>query len=159
MTAGNRRKEEQSKAKLENSGESSVSSRDSAMADKAARNDFFLPSNEQGAYIATIESVISSRNMMEAYKAVIRNKGAPGIDGITTKEIKKVIQEQWPKIKQDILDGKYYPSPVRRVEIPKPDGHGVRQLGIPIVMDRIIQQAIYYSEQKMIPFKSVFVYA
>ncbi len=143
MTADNRRKEEQSKAKLENSGESSVSSLNSVMADKAARNDFFLPSNEQTAHITTIESVISSRNMMEAYKAVIRNKGAPGIDGITTKEIKKVIQEQWPKIKQDILDGKYYPSPVRRVEIPKPDGRGVRQLGIPTVMDRIIQQAIY----------------
>ena len=143
MTADNRRKEEQSKAKLENSEESSVSSLNSAVADKAARNDFFLPSNEQGVYIATIENTLSSRNMMEAYKAVIRNKGAPGIDGITTKEIKKVIQEQWPKIKQDILDGRYYPSPVRRVEIPKPDGSGVRQLGIPTVMDRIIQQAIY----------------
>ncbi len=111
MTANNRRKEEQPKAKLENSGESPVSSLNSAMADKAARNEFFLPSNEQSVYIATIEGVISSRNMMGAYKAVIRNKGAPGIDGITTKEIKKVIQEQWPKIKQDILDGKYYPSP------------------------------------------------
>ena len=143
MTADNRRKEEQSKAKLENSEESSVSSLNSTVADKAARNDFFLPSNEQGVYIATIENTLSSRNMMEAYKAVIRNKGAPGIDGITTKEIKKVIQEQWPKIKQDILDGRYYPSPVRRVEIPKPDGSGVRQLGIPTVMDRIIQQAIY----------------
>ena len=53
------------------------------------------------------------------------------------------MQKQWPKIKQDILDGKYRPSPVRRVEIPKPDGSGVRKLGIPTVMDRIIQQAIY----------------
>jgi retron-type reverse transcriptase len=51
--------------------------------------------------------------------------------------------EQWPKIKQDILEGKYCPSPVKRVEIPKPDGNGVRKLGIPTVMDRIIQQAIY----------------
>lgn len=143
MTADNRRTEEQSKAKTENSGESPVPSLSSAVADKAARNDFFLPSNEQGAYIATIEGVVSSRNMQEAYKTVTRNKGAPGIDGITTKEIKKVIEEQWPKIKQDILDGKYYPSPVRRVEIPKSDGRGVRQLGIPTVMDRIIQQAIY----------------
>ena len=143
MSADNRRKEEQSKAKAENSGECPVSSLSSTMADKAARNNFFLPSNEHNAHIATIEGVVSSRNMMEAYKAVIRNKGAPGIDGVTTQEIKKVIQEQWPKIKQDILDGKYYPSPVRRVEIPKPDGRGVRQLGIPTVMDRIIQQAIY----------------
>ena len=53
------------------------------------------------------------------------------------------MQKQWPKIKQEILDGKYHPNPVRRVEIPKPDGSGVRQLGIPTVMDRIIQQAIY----------------
>jgi group II intron reverse transcriptase/maturase len=53
------------------------------------------------------------------------------------------MEKQWPKIKQDILDGKYLPSPVRRVEIPKPDGNGVRQLGIPTVMDRIIQQAIH----------------
>jgi RNA-directed DNA polymerase len=143
MTADNRRKEEQSKAKAENLEESSVPSLNSAMADKTARNDFFLPSNEHNAYIATIENVVSSRNMMKAYKAVTRNKGAPGIDGVTIKEIKKVIQEQWPKIKQDILEGKYYPSPVRRVEIPKPEGRGVRQLGIPTVMDRIIQQAIY----------------
>ena len=61
----------------------------------------------------------------------------------TTDEIQTVMQKQWPKIKQDILDGKYCPSPVRRVEIPKPDGSGVRQLGIPTVMDRIIQQAVY----------------
>ena len=53
------------------------------------------------------------------------------------------MQRQWPKIKQDILDGKYRPSPVRRVEIPKPDGNGVRKLVIPTVMDRIIQQSIY----------------
>lgn len=143
MTANNRRKEEQSKAKAENLGESSISSLNSAMAGKAARNDFFLPSNEHNVHIATIENVVSSRNMMEAHKAVVRNKGAPGMDGVTTEEIKEVVKEQWPKIKQDILDGKYYPSPVRRVEIPKPDGSGFRQLGIPTVMDRIIQQAIY----------------
>jgi len=58
------------------------------------------------------------------------------------------MREQWPQIKQDILDGKYRPSPVRRVEIPKPDGSGVRQLGIPTVMDRVIQQAIH---QELVP--------
>lgn len=73
-------------------------------------------------------------------------QGAPGIDGVTTEEIEKIMQEQWPRIKQAILDGKYSPSPVRRVEIPKPDGSGVRQLGIPTVMDRIIQQAIHQEQ-------------
>ena len=79
---------------------------------------------------------------------VVSNKGAPGIDGVSTEEIKEVMQKQWPQIKQDILDGKYCPIPVRRVEIPKPDGSGVRQLGIPTVMDRIIQQAIH---QELVP--------
>ena len=64
------------------------------------------------------------------------------------KKSSEVMQKQWPQIKQAILDGKYSPSPVRRVEIPKPDGSGVRQLGIPTVMDRIIQQAIH---QELVP--------
>lgn len=106
-----------------------------------------LPSDHD-TYIATIEGVLDERNIEEAVKAVISNKGAPGIDGITTEEIKAVMQKQWPRIKQDILDGKYCPSPVRRVEIPKPDGNGVRQLGIPTVMDRIIQQALH---QELVP--------
>lgn len=143
MTTDNRRKEEQSKANARDSEQSSVPLLHGAMVDKAERQISFLPSDDHNTYIATIENVVSGRNMQEAYKAVIRNKGAPGIDGITTEEVKKVIQEEWPKIKQDILEGKYWPSPVRRVEIPKPDGSGVRQLGIPTVMDRIIQQAIY----------------
>jgi RNA-directed DNA polymerase len=87
-------------------------------------------------------------------KAVTRNKGAPGVDGVTTEEIKGVLQKEWPKIKQDILDGKYHPSPVRRVEIPKPDGSGVRKLGIPTVMDRIIQQAIY--QELVFTFETTF---
>ncbi len=56
--------------------------------------------------------------------------------------------KQWPKIKKDILEGKYRPTPAKRVEIPKPDGNGIRQLGIPTVMDRIIQQAIH---QELVP--------
>jgi group II intron reverse transcriptase/maturase len=86
--------------------------------------------------------------MKRALKAVIRNKGSPGIDGVTTEEIERVMQKQWLQIKQDILEGKYRPSPVKRVEIPKPDGNRVRQLGIPTVMDRIIQQAIH---QELVP--------
>jgi group II intron reverse transcriptase/maturase len=113
------------------------------MVDKAKKEESILPDNQRYIHIPQIEGVVNDYNMQEAMKAVIRNKGAPGIDGITTKEIKGIIWEQWPKIKQDILEGKYCPSPVKRVEIPKPDGNGVRKLGIPTVMDRIIQQAIY----------------
>jgi RNA-directed DNA polymerase len=109
------------------------------MVGKAERETSILPSGHD-TYIATIESIVDDRNMKKAVAKVVSNKGAPGIDGVTTEEIKEVMQKQWLQIKQDILDGKYCPTPVRRVEIPKPDGSGVRQLGIPTVMDRIIQQ-------------------
>lgn len=142
MTTENRRKEEY-EAKTEGSGRNSAQLTNSAMVDKVKREESILPENQRYIPISKIERVVSDYNIQEAMKAVIRNKGAPGIDGITTEEIKGIIQKEWPKIKQDILDGKYCPSPVRRIEIPKPDGSGVRQLGIPTVMDRIIQQALY----------------
>ncbi len=141
MTTENRRKEYE--AKTWDSSRNLVGPTNSAMVDKAEREESILPNSQRFTYIPKIESVVNDYNIQEAMKAVIRNKGAPGIDGITTEEIGGIIQKQWPKIKQDILDGKYRPSPVRRVEIPKPDGSGVRKLGIPTVMDRIIQQAIY----------------
>ncbi len=143
MTTNNRRKEEEPKAETGEQGESSLPLLNSAIVDKAERKTSLLPSNPYDTHIATIEGVVKDCNMHEAIAAVIRNKGAPGIDGITTEEIKEIMLKKWPKIKQDILEGKYLPSPVRRVEIPKPDGKGVRQLGIPTVMDRIIQQAIH----------------
>jgi RNA-directed DNA polymerase len=142
MTTDNHRKEGSPKAKGEEPERNSTQLPTSVMVDKTGREQSFLPSNQCNSYIATIERVVSDSNIREAISAVKRNKGAPGIDGITTEEIKAVMQTLWPKIKQDILEGKYSPSPVRRVEIPKPDGVGVRQLGIPTVMDRIIQQAI-----------------
>jgi RNA-directed DNA polymerase len=135
MTTENRRKEGQ-EAKTEDSGRNLVQPTNSAMVDKAEREESILPDNQRYNHIPKIEGVVNDYNMKEAMKAVIRNKGAPGIDGITTEEIKGVMQKQWPKIKQDILEGKYRPNPVKRVEIPKPDG-------IPTVMDRIIQQALY----------------
>ncbi len=142
MTTENRRKEGQ-EAKMEDSGRNFVHPPNSAMVDKAEREESILPDNQSYIHIPKIEGVVSDCNIQEAMKAVIRNKGAPGVDGITTEEIKEIMQKRWPKIKQDILDGKYCPSPVKRVEIPKPDGSGIRKLGIPTVMDRIIQQAIY----------------
>jgi RNA-directed DNA polymerase len=140
MTTENRRKEE---AQTEDSKRNFVPLPNSAMVDEKERDQSFLPSDRDNIYIAKIENVTSDWNMQEAIIAVKSNKGAPGIDGITTDEIDKVMQKQWPAIKQQILEGKYIPKPVRRVEIPKPDGNGVRQLGIPTVMDRVIQQALH----------------
>ena len=94
-----------------------------------------------------LEAILDRRNMNKAYKRVKANKGAPGIDGMTTEEALPYLREHKDELIGRILRGKYTPSPVRRVEIPKPDG-GMRKLGIPTVIDRIIQQAI---SQKLMP--------
>ena len=88
-----------------------------------------------------LEEILSRDNMMRAYKRVIANKGASGVDGITTEEVKQYLIDHWEEIREQIRNRKYKPQPVRRVEIPKPNG-GVRNLGIPSVVDRIIEQAI-----------------
>ena len=88
-----------------------------------------------------LEEILSRDNMMRAYKRVIANKGASGVDGITTVEVKQYLIDHWEEIREQIRNRKYKPQPVRRVEIPKPNG-GVRNLGIPSVVDRIIEQAI-----------------
>jgi len=88
-----------------------------------------------------LEHILEPDNLMRAWKQVKSNKGAPGIDGVTIAQFPAYIQERWQGIGAAILDGTYVPSPVLRVEIPKPDG-GMRPLGIPTVMDRVIQQAI-----------------
>ncbi len=94
-----------------------------------------------------LEEILSRENMLLAYKRVKANKGASGIDGITVEEIDGYLKENWVEIREKIRKRKYRPQPVRRVEIPKPNG-GVRNLGIPTVIDRIIEQAI---AQKLIP--------
>ena len=88
-----------------------------------------------------LEEILSGNNMTLAYKKVKANKGASGIDGITVEEIDEYIKVHWVEIREQIRKRKYQPQPVRRVEIPKPNG-GVRNLGIPNVIDRIIEQAI-----------------
>ena len=88
-----------------------------------------------------MEKIVSKENMTKAYNRVKSNKGSAGIDGITTEEMLGEIWDKWDTIKTSLLDGTYKPTPVRRVEIPKPDG-GRRLLGIPTVIDRMIQQAI-----------------
>ena len=88
-----------------------------------------------------LERVVERDNLRRALKQVRRNKGAPGIDGMSVDELPRHLVHHWLQIKADILAGRYRPQPVRRVEIPKPDGRK-RMLGIPTVLDRFIQQAI-----------------
>jgi len=88
-----------------------------------------------------LEEILSRDNMLLAYKRVKSNKGANGIDGVSVDEIDEYIKAHWVEIREQIRKRKYQPQPVRRVEIPKPNG-GVRNLGIPTVIDRIIEQAI-----------------
>ncbi len=88
-----------------------------------------------------LERILDRDNLNKAYKRVKANKGAPGIDGMTVEEALSWLREHRDELLESIRGGKYKPQPVRRKEIPKPDG-GVRKLGIPTVVDRIIQQAI-----------------
>ncbi len=88
-----------------------------------------------------MEEVCQRDNLWKALKRVQANKGAPGVDGMTVRELPKYLKRHWPKIREQLLLGTYRPQPVKRVEIPKPDG-GVRKLGIPTVLDRFIQQAV-----------------
>ena len=88
-----------------------------------------------------MEKILSRDNMNAAYKRVCANKGAGGVDGVTVEELGDYIKENWGSIREQIRRREYKPQPVRRVEIPKPNG-GVRKLGIPIVMDRVIQQGV-----------------
>jgi len=88
-----------------------------------------------------LEAILERENMRQALKRVTSNKGAPGIDGMSVGQLGSYLRRHWPKIRQALLAGTYRPLPVRRVEIPKPNG-GKRPLGIPTVLDRLIQQAV-----------------
>jgi RNA-directed DNA polymerase len=88
-----------------------------------------------------LEEVLSSANMRAALRRVKQNGGAPGIDGMSVSDLAPYLKENWPSLKHDLLLGIYAPCPVKRVDIPKPRG-GTRSLGIPTVVDRLIQQAL-----------------
>lgn len=89
-----------------------------------------------------MEEVLRRENVMAAYKRVVANGGAPGVDGMTVEELMGYCREHWPRIREEIRSGAYCPQPVKKVEIPKPGGRGTRMLGIPTVVDRMIQQAL-----------------
>ena len=89
-----------------------------------------------------LEEVLRRENLVKAYHQVRANKGAPGVDGMTVDDLKAYLRDHWPRIKEQIVAGTYIPQPVRRVDISKPGGKGTRSLGIAVVLDRFIQQAI-----------------
>ena len=88
-----------------------------------------------------MEAICDPDNIEAALRAVVRNKGAPGVDGITVQQLPGILKARWSEIENQLLQGRYQPQPVRRVRIPKPAG-GTRNLGIPTVIDRVIQQAV-----------------
>jgi len=88
-----------------------------------------------------MEEVCERENCLQAFRRVKSNKGSAGIDGMRVEQLPGYLKEHWPAIREQLLSGTYKPQPVKRVEIPKPDG-GVRQLGIPTVLDRMVQQAV-----------------
>lgn len=111
-------------------------SKDSERHDVTAMTGTDRPETER-----MMEAVVECGNMRAALKRVEANKGAAGVDGMTVEGLRPWLHANWPRVKEELLEGRYKPSPVRKVEIPKPGG-GVRQLGIPTVLDRLIQQAV-----------------
>jgi RNA-directed DNA polymerase len=88
-----------------------------------------------------MEVVVDAANLRRALRRVRANKGAPGVDGMTVQDLPGYLKEAWPALKQQLLEGRYQPQPVKRVSLPKPGG-GTRELGVPTVVDRFIQQAV-----------------
>lgn len=96
-----------------------------------------------------LEAVVERKNMRQALKQVERNSGAAGVDKMTVEQLRAYLREHWLSIKEELLAGSYQPQPVLKVEIPKPGNRGMRMLGIPTVVDRLIQQALH---QVLSPF-------
>jgi RNA-directed DNA polymerase len=116
------------------------------LADTAARAEVALTTRPrtkaEAAATGLMEAVVERGNLKLAYQRVVANKGAAGVDALTVSEFKAHLQQHWPTIKGRLLAGSYQPQAVRRVDIPKPQG-GMRTLGIPTVVDRLIQQALH----------------
>jgi RNA-directed DNA polymerase len=89
-----------------------------------------------------LEEICKLETLTRAFKSVRRNKGAPGIDGKTIKEYEDNLQEELEELREEVLNWTYKPTPVKRIEISKPEGKGIRLLGIPIIKDRVLHMAI-----------------
>lgn len=102
------------------------------------RVEFSKGRNEPESLQELLEKVVEKENLQRALSRVVNNGGASGVDGMTVKELPAFLKADWLRIKEELLAGSYQPRAVKRVEIPKPGG-GVRRLGIPTVLDRLIQ--------------------
>jgi len=120
----------------ESRSEAPMASREGTESSTAERNPERSASSE-----LLMEEVCERRNLQHALRRVQTNQGSPGIDGMTVDDLAEHLRQHWPAIRDQLLNGTYEPQPVKRVEIPKPDG-GVRKLGIPTALDRFIQQAV-----------------
>ncbi len=109
--------------------------------DRSAETPTAAKGSEHPGTSELMQRVLSRPNLKAALKRVRKNKGGPGVDGMTVDDLPSYLREHWPRLREELLAGTYLPSPVRRHEIPK-SGGGVRQLGIPTVLDRFIQQAL-----------------
>lgn len=118
------------------------SDRKSGVAGKGASSVTAMTVYTGAGTLELMEEVVARENMLRAYKQVAGNKGAAGVDEMTVEQLMPYLREHWGRIKEELLSGRYRPQPVRCVEIPKPSG-GMRQLGIPTVVDRLIQQALH----------------
>src|SRR5215510_7308197 len=119
-------------------------SRSEAPRDSAAGTETLMAKREEESSAGSeqlIEEVCGRKNCQQALARVKSNKGSAGIDGMTVEQLPVYLKQHWPTMREQLLSGSYKPQPVKRVEIPKPDG-GMRQLGIPTVLDRFIQQAV-----------------
>lgn len=140
--AGHQRSSEQSTAQfelpLEGRGEAPREERSGEAVASVRRDE---RSGADGLMVGVMEWIVERGNLVRALKRVRANQGSPGGDGRTVEELPAYLREHWPVIREQLLTGRYQPSVVKRVEIPKPGG-GVRRLGIPTVLDRFIQQAV-----------------
>ena len=108
-----------------------------------ASSDTATRDNSEPEAEQLLEVVVERKNMWLALKRVERNSGAAGVDNMTVGQLRSYLREHWLRIKEELLTGSYQPQPVLKVEIPKPGGKGMRMLGIPTVVDRLIQQALH----------------
>ena len=111
------------------------------MASQQGSDDSAAPARAEALATELMERVVAGANMRQAHKRVRENKGSPGVDGRRVEELLAYLEREWPRLKQELLEGTYQPAPVKRVEIPKP-GRGKRQWGLPTVVDRLLQQAV-----------------
>jgi group II intron reverse transcriptase/maturase len=107
-----------------------------------AEDDTATTGRTKSKHCRLMEAVVDRNNMQQALRRVMRNRGSAGVDGLSVEELPDWLMQHWPSVRQALLEGRYLPRAVRRVDIPKPNG-GVRTLGVPTVVDRLIQQAIH----------------